>query len=161
MAEYEIHTIGEAKPWPKDSPTVFYIDVGVVGHDKLVSVGKKSPDALKVGDKITGEIIPTEYNTDKFKAEYVGGYNGPKKSGFSPAERAKSADGMRQGMCFNNAANYVTAKADKLPPFEWASAVFEYAQVLYSKGDLKPATEPEEKPQEEAKPSPLDLLKGN
>lgn len=47
----------------------YYIKVMLEGHSKPVEIGKKSPDAIKVGDVLSGTIIPTQYQTDKFKAE--------------------------------------------------------------------------------------------
>lgn len=71
MAEYKILMIDEAEPRKWDGPngTVFYITVGLEGHPKPVSIGKKSPDALKVGDTVFGTIVPTDYITDKWKGE--------------------------------------------------------------------------------------------
>lgn len=53
-----------------------------------------------------------------------------------PAYRDNS-DGMRQGMCFNNAAAYVLAVSpEPLSPNEWAKAVNSYAQALYLVSEL-------------------------
>lgn len=129
ITEIDVHNIRE---WGEGERKTFYIPVMVDGHDKWVSIGKKDKDALKAGDIVNGTIQTTTYDTDKFKAD---GF--PQKSGFSPAERAKSADGQRQGMAMNNANQYLIAKGDtKLTPDEWADSVFEYAQALYAKGDL-------------------------
>ena len=50
---------------------------------------------------------------------------------------------MRQGMCFNNAANVVNSLVfeNTLTDTEWADTVFAYAQALYRKGDLNAAPE--------------------
>lgn len=102
---------------------------------------KKTPNE---GDKIPGSIQDGRFKKDKPAFGSKPAYTGPQKSGFSPAERAKSADGQHQGMCYNNAAQYVNAKATNLlPPVEWADAVYKYAQALYAKGDLTTVTEPE------------------
>lgn len=73
MAEYKIARISTEQPREhfseKFNSTTYYIKVMVEGHDRPVSVGKKSPDALKVGDTIYGEIVPTQYDTDNFKPE--------------------------------------------------------------------------------------------
>jgi hypothetical protein len=71
MAEYKIAMIDEDEPRKWDGPhgTVWYITVGLEGHPKPVSIGKKSPDALKVGDIVYGTIQPTDYLTDKWKAD--------------------------------------------------------------------------------------------
>lgn len=52
-----------------------------------------------------------------------------------------NSDGMRQGMCINNAANYVAhnhTDADRamLNSDEWAKLVWNYANDLYLLGDL-------------------------
>lgn len=47
------------------------------------------------------------------------------------------ADGMRQGMCINNAANYVNALGiSDISDKEWAKMVYDYAKALYVLGDL-------------------------
>lgn len=55
-----------------------------------------------------------------------------------PAYRDNS-DGMRQGMCINNAANYVNSLEfpKALTDREWAELVHSYATALYILGDLK------------------------
>jgi hypothetical protein len=61
----------------------------------------------------------------------------PKKT-YGAVEKDKQ-DGQRQGMCINNAANFVNRFADKLDAFpadEWAEAVFTYANALYKLGNL-------------------------
>lgn len=68
--QYQVRVLSEDPPKEWKSPAgnvVYYIEVMVEGHDKPISVGKKSPDALKVGDTIWGDIIPTEFPVDKFK----------------------------------------------------------------------------------------------
>lgn len=84
----------------------------------------------------------------KAKKEWDGGSSGgassasaPAPSGGKPAYQPRvykdNSDGMRQGMCFNNAANYVDSISPKeLTPTEWAKAVKAYAQALYLLGDL-------------------------
>lgn len=69
MSEYKITEISPEEPklWKGPNGDLYYIDVMVEGRDKPVSVGKKSPDALKVGDVIEGEIEETDRQTDKFK----------------------------------------------------------------------------------------------
>jgi len=54
-----------------------------------------------------------------------------------------NSDGMRQGMCINNAANYVNSLEfpQALTDREWASLVHSYATALYILGDLKEAEE--------------------
>lgn len=73
MAEYKIIRIS---PEParehynnQYNTTTYYIKVQLEGHPKAVSVGKRTPDALKPGDIIYGTILPTTYDADNFKSE--------------------------------------------------------------------------------------------
>lgn len=48
-----------------------------------------------------------------------------------------NSDGMRQGMCINNAANYInTVATDTVDAKTWAKTVHQYATELYKLGDL-------------------------
>lgn len=69
MSEYVIEMIDSepAKRWDGPNGTIYYKNVGLAGHPKPVSIGKKTADALKVGDTVDGTIIPTDYLTDKWK----------------------------------------------------------------------------------------------
>lgn len=69
--EYKVAKVSEQEPKKYDGQygTTYYIKVMLNGHSKPVEIGKKSPDAIKVGDVMYGEVIPTQYQTDKFKAE--------------------------------------------------------------------------------------------
>lgn len=54
-------------------------------------------------------------------------------------QKGGNSDGMRQGMCINNASAYVNATTGEekfVNPTEWAKAVFAYANALYALGDL-------------------------
>lgn len=92
------------------------------------------------GQEQEGEIVDGKFK--KAKKEW----NGATDSGKSykkpyAAVQADKNDGQRQGMCINNAANQIL-KAQEiqgkvLGADVWAGAVYEYAQALYAKGDLK------------------------
>lgn len=71
MSEYKVIKVSEQEPKKFDGQygTTYYIKVMLDGHSKPVEIGKKTPDAIKVGDVIYGEVIPTQYQTDKFKGE--------------------------------------------------------------------------------------------
>jgi|GEM_PF-5552819 len=71
MSSYKIAKVSEQEPKKYEGQygTTYYIKVMLEGHAKPVEIGKKTPDALKVGDELWGEVIPTQYQTDKFKAE--------------------------------------------------------------------------------------------
>ena len=109
-------------------------------------------EAPAVGKEIDGEISHGKFKKirKEWKPQEDGGNS---QSGGSPAPirpvYKDNSDGMRQGMCFNNAANFVnTLVFEKtLTDREWADLVFAYAQALYIKGDLNV---PVEGSQEEA-----------
>jgi hypothetical protein len=72
MAEYIVERVSSQPPREWDGPNgkVFYIKTKLRGHDKAVSIGKKSADALKEGDTVYGTITPDpSHDEDKFKAE--------------------------------------------------------------------------------------------
>ena len=71
MSEYKVTKVSEQEPKKYDGQygRTYYIKVMLEGHTKPVEIGKKSPDAIKAGDTVYGTITPTEYQTDKFKAE--------------------------------------------------------------------------------------------
>lgn len=78
--EYKITRVSTQEPreWKGPKGTTYYINVMLEGHPKAVSIGKKRPDALKVGDTVYGEITETQYDTDKFTASQNpsgGGYS--------------------------------------------------------------------------------------
>lgn len=69
--EYTVERISEKPPreWEGKHGTVYYIKTKLSGHNKPVEIGKKSPNALSVGEKVYGTIEATEYESDRFKAE--------------------------------------------------------------------------------------------
>jgi hypothetical protein len=71
MSSYKVTKVSEQEPKKYEGQygTTYYIKVMLDGHSKPVEIGKKTPDAIKVGDELYGEIIATEYQTDKFKGE--------------------------------------------------------------------------------------------
>lgn len=103
---------------------------------------KKDPET---GSKLEGSIDNNRFK--KVKKEWKPSSSSQSSSESSTASpsysRSKStykdnSDGMRQGMCFNNAANYVNTLEFKqaLTDTEWADLVFNYAKALYLMGDL-------------------------
>jgi hypothetical protein len=89
-------------------------------------------DAPNVGTKIEGTI-----NGSKFeKAKKPQATAGTPTS--APNSRGRyDSDGQRQGMCINNAANYVSEHSTAIvAPETWAKTVYEYANALYLLGDL-------------------------
>lgn len=49
--------------------TTYYIKVMLDKHDKPVTIGKKQPNSLKVGDTVYGRVVPTQYDADKWQGE--------------------------------------------------------------------------------------------
>lgn len=80
------------------------------------------------GWKFKKEKAPEPPQTSTDSGEFV-----PRKTR-SVLDKERS-DGMRQGMCINNAAEYVK-QIEKLDPKEWAATVHAYAQELYLVSDL-------------------------
>jgi hypothetical protein len=102
--------------------------------------------APEIGTPVGGEINGGKFK--KVKKEYT-----PEATPSTPGGASSSAprapykdnsDGMRQGMCINNAANYVNSldfPKGPLTDAEWAQTVFSYANALYRLGDLTKAQE--------------------
>ena len=139
MSNYKVLKVSSQEPrkWHNDkfNSDTFYIKCMLEGHDRPVEIGKRSPDAIKEGDIVSGTIQDKpDFEADGFKAEskFGGGYSG----GGKPAYKDNS-DGQRQGMCFNNATSYVNSTVDSnLSPAAWARQVYDYANALYALGDL-------------------------
>ena len=90
---------------------------------------KKAPEQ---GQKVYGHIEGSRFKKDK-KDQQTAGVAQAK-----PAQKREfNQDGMRQGMCFNNAAAYVlNVSSDLMTPKQWAETVREYAKALYDASDL-------------------------
>lgn len=127
MADYTIEAVSpKQRNWQAHGKDFISYYVRFRGDEDPVEISKLADSpAPKEGDVVYGNVTENAYGK-KFKSE---------KKPFGG--RPDNSDGMRQGMCFNNAAAYVTEKSDKkLSPQEWADAVFAYAEALYTKGDL-------------------------
>ena len=101
-------------------------------------------EAPEIGKTIDGEINGGKFK--KIKKEYTPQAEAAPSTPGGPSSKPAwkdNSDGMRQGMCFNNAANYVATLEFKsaLTDVEWATTVFSYAQALYRRGDLTQAPE--------------------
>lgn len=68
---YTITKVSQEKPHEHVNSygTTYYIKVMLDKHNKPVSIGKKQPDALKVGDTVYGRVVPTQYETDNWQGE--------------------------------------------------------------------------------------------
>lgn len=87
-----------------------------------------------VGDVVEGTIEQGQYGP-KFKRAW----NSDNLGGVAPRVDKSREDGMRQGMCFNNASQYVlkASEGKTLSPEQWARAVYVYATALYALGDIQ------------------------
>lgn len=133
------YTIESAMKTGKKSPTYgeeFYVKFEE-SEDTYTLWYKTAP---KKGQEQAGAIEGSKFK--KEKAPYAGKPSapntGPKKT------YNGNSDGQRQGMCINNAANYVNSLDMKaLTDREWAKTVHAYATALYVLGDLMLEAEPE------------------
>lgn len=148
-------TVRQATATGKSDPT--YGDEYIVHFEedeREVKMSRKVPPVP--GQTENGTINANKYGAYFKKDPY--NPNAPKataptgstaKAVSKPAyNQSKASDGQRQGMCINNAANFVNTQhpADpaRLPLnyTEWANEVHSYASALYALGDLKiPITE--------------------
>lgn len=141
---------GTFKLWYKTPPTEGQVQEGDIDGWKFKKA-KKEWDGNSGGDASSASAT----------APSTGG-----KPAYQPRVYKDNSDGMRQGMCFNNAANYVEAiSPEPLAPAAWAKAVYAYAQALYLLGDLAveatvvpPAEQPKEVPITEAPKSVQDIF---
>lgn len=89
-------------------------------------------------EQVTSKNSGKEYHVfkkDKIPDEEYSASKAPGRA-FKKAQDDRG-DGMRQGMCINNAANYVNSQNLTLGEGEWATMVYGYANALYALGDLK------------------------
>jgi hypothetical protein len=99
------------------------------GHQKAVSIGKKSPDAIKEGDTVHGTITETQYDADKFKSESPG-YSGNKGGGKQPMDSTT--------MYVSYAKDVLVAMIDTKKPFtiedykEYIKHISEQGKLLKS-----------------------------
>lgn len=137
MADYKVLKVSSQEPKTYDGPngTVFYIKCMLDGHDKPVSIGKKSPNAIKEGDTVSGEITATQYETDKFTAE---------KKAFTPGFTKEPRDNDRivaqwaigQATTFVLAYNQSTMPAEHLIE-EWANKYYAMVERVKNPQGLK------------------------
>lgn len=119
--------------------TEFYVQLNEMA-DTAKLWFKQAPE---VGSTL--ELEQSKYGWKKVKKEW--NPNGPaptQQATGAPAQSSgrsykDNSDGMRQGMCINNAANYVNSLEfpKALTDREWAVLVHDYASALYVLGDLK------------------------
>lgn len=130
---------------------------------------KESPQAFplwfknapEVGHEINGEIVNGKFKKEKkeWKPNQAPTTAESKTAPAAGRKYVDNSDGQRQGMCLNNAANFVNTidfrQEDGTPKIltdkEWADVVHSYAAALYQKGDLPKTPEgSQENPFEDA-----------
>lgn len=96
MSEYKVTSLmkDEPKEWKGPHGSVWYHSVMVDGHDKPLSVGKKEPNSIKVGDIIYGDITETDYLEDKFKPSPPPQGGSKATLEYEPSTNARWAIGM-------------------------------------------------------------------
>lgn len=121
-----------------------------LGISEPVKIVTPSPDKWVIGQKYYGEV---KQETSKAGNSYNRFHRltrpdappttTPSSSSTTNRPPYKdNSDGQRQGMCFNNAATFVSNHVELLtqvsrPAAEhWAKIVYEYANALYLMGDL-------------------------
>lgn len=144
-----IHTVKSTMPTGKEDPKFgkeFYVQFNE--NEQAFPLWFK--EAPAIGKEIDGEVVGGKFK--KIKKEWTpnaGGGNATQ--GAAPAQSKPvykdNSDGMRQGMCINNAANYVNSiefrgedgNLRALTDREWSETVHSYATALYRLGDLTQA----------------------
>lgn len=109
---------GTFKLWYKETPQEGKEQYGTIDGWKFKKASKDDLEAsgVKSSSPATPAVARAPYSKPAYK---------------------DNSDGMRQGMCFNNAAAYVLAVSpEPLSPNEWAKAVNSYAQALYLVSEL-------------------------
>lgn len=121
---------GTFKLWYKEAPQEGKVQYGTIDGWKFKKASKQDLENAGITSSPAGN---------------AGSASAPARSS-KPAYKDNS-DGMRQGMCFNNAAAYVAAiSPEPLSPRDWAKAVNSYAQALYLVSEL--SKEVQEAPKE-------------
>lgn len=131
----------------QDAHGNYWCTAALEGIGEPVKWVVKSPQSIQEGQTYYGEVKEL---TSKAGKSYLRFYKQQKADGEpnvnNTADKRSSnykdnSDGMRQGMCFNNATLFVNMmvaeEKSKPSPEEWAQLVFAHAQALYLMGDLK------------------------
>jgi hypothetical protein len=140
--DYKISKVSSSEPRKYESEygTVYYIKVMLEGHKKPVSIGKKSPDALKEGDVVYGDIqVKPDYDEDGFKA-----VKKPDGGGYSRG--GKSQDEQNAIIKMNALTNSVNYHKDVLSSEEMSvKLILETATEFYNWVKGSSETVPKEK----------------
>lgn len=110
MSEYKVTQLSSRAPnvWEGPHGTVYYIRVMLEGHEKPVDIGKKKPDAIKVGDIVSGDIKSDSGAADKFKAAPLqGSFGGGGSSSNSSSGYTRDDDAIKAQFAIKAAIEYV------------------------------------------------------
>lgn len=135
MPILKIKTIDSRVGWTNpNNPDMISYDLTIEVGDKKAEARTYSKAVAEVG--FEGEVETYEKNDHTYlkQKQREGGFT-PRSFGRTPAR--DNSDGQRQGMCINNAANYINSQSKDYTPVEWADRVWRYANTLYGLGDLK------------------------
>lgn len=152
---YKVIQISPEQPRKWDGPhgAVYYIDVMLEGHAKPVSIGKKSPDALKAGATVYGDIEESDFVADKFKAAKE--FN---QTGTTASESVDTQESIWRSVALNNAtalqAARVSNNTDNTATND-AHYVLEIAEILYAWLAQKPSEQPKKADWPAVQQSPL------
>lgn len=137
MPVLKIKTVDSRVGWTNPS------NPDMVSYDLTIDVEGKKAEARTYSQPISvvgfeGEVETYEKNEHTYlrqvKKDFGGGFT-PRRSFGGPSK--DNSDGQRQGMCINNAANYInTNNTKELSAVEWAKIVHSYASELYNLGDI-------------------------
>lgn len=134
--DYKVTAVSpDPKEWSGQYGPMKTYRMKLEGVDDVVEVNKKAESPAPTrGEELYGEIQPNGQYASKFKSIR-------KDFAFGSARDNKTykdnSDGMRQGMCINNAAAYISDHTTGiLSEKEWAQKVHDYANELYLLGDL-------------------------
>lgn len=135
----QVYTVKGVMKTGKSNPTYgteYYVQFNE-SENSFAMWFKKDPE---VGQQIEGDIEGSKFKKAKKEWNANQTASAGTRPATSPTTRSRdNSDGMRQGMCINNAANYVNALEfpKALTDREWATLVHDYASALYALGDLK------------------------
>lgn len=156
--EYEIaHVEAQPREWQRPGGgIIYYHRVYVHGRNKPIEVGKQRPNALNPGDKLYGDITPTEYPSDKFKAAPRDGQQFGRPPARSVESREKEQEGMAWGNALTNATNLVIAAGFK-DNNEASELVYQVTKKLYQSRKRYELEQQVQAPEQDYQPSSQEV----
>lgn len=136
MQKYTVQNVLKTGKTSPKYGTEFYVKFAE--SPETVTVWRTDKNTPAEGQEWEGTIEGNKF----VKKPFVSGQteSGAKPKRTFGAIQADKNDGQRQGMCINNAANFVNGyllKQDEtVTPQEWAEMVHVHAQALYALGNL-------------------------